>query len=179
MSTPYMAQITAYAFSVIPKGWMACNGQLLSINSNQALFALIGTTYGGDGRTTFGLPNLQGRMPMSFGNGGGGSYTLGEISGEVNHTLLQAEMPAHPHQVAASNATGSNSGALATPIQNNYPAMPAAPANTNLYASAPTAGLNLGGGSSPAGGSQPHPNQQPYLALNFCIATQGLFPSRN
>jgi len=171
MSTPYMAQITTYAFGLVPKGWLACNGQLLSINSNQALFALLGTTYGGDGRTTFGIPNLQGLMPMGFASG----FVLGQTGGEINHTLLSAEMPLHTHQVAASNATGS----LVNSPQNNYPAMPAAPAGTNLYAAAPTAGLNLGGGSSSVGGSQPHPNQQPYLALSFCIATQGLFPSRN
>ena len=168
MSTPYLGQITAYAFGVIPKGWMACNGQLLQINQNQPLFSLIGTTYGGDGRTTFGLPNLQGLMPLSMGPG----YNIGQTGGEANHTLVVNEMPTHNHSVAASTTSTS----LQSAAQNNYPT---APAGDTLYASSQTAGVNMGGGSSPNGASQPHPNQQPYLALSFCIAVQGLFPSRN
>jgi microcystin-dependent protein len=168
MSTPYIGQITAYAFGTIPKGWMPCNGQLLQISQNQPLFALIGTTYGGNGTQTFALPNLQGLMPLGMGSG----FNIGQTGGEANHALMLNEMPTHTHPVGAATATGS----LQTPAQNNWPA---APAGMTLYSSSATAGLQLDGGSSPTGAGQGHPNQQPYLALTFCIAVQGIFPSRS
>jgi microcystin-dependent protein len=153
-------------FNFPPKGWAFCNGQLLPINQNQALFSLLGTTYGGDGRVTFGLPNLQGRAPMHFGDG----HTLGETGGEANHTLTVAETPPHSHQVNVSNATtggtASPAGAFLGGATNAY--LPGTPTAT---LSPSTVGI--------AGGSQQHPNQQPYLALSFCIALQGIFPSQN
>jgi microcystin-dependent protein len=165
MSTPYLGQITAFAFGVVPKGWAACNGQLMPINNqNQPLFSLLGTTYGGDGKTTFGLPNLQGCSPIGFGGG----YTLGNTGGEASHPLTLSELPKHGHSVVASSSTTS----LLDPISGNFPAAPAG----DLYGTSPS--TTLGSGSSPAG-SAGHPNQQPYLPLSFCIATTGIFPSHN
>jgi microcystin-dependent protein len=153
------------SFNYPPKGWAFCNGQFLPINQNQALFALLGTTYGGNGQTTFALPNLRGKVPIHMGNG----HTLGEASGEENHTLSISEMPAHTHLLSASPSNAGN------PIPtNNYLA-----AANNQYA--PPADLTTMHPSSitNVGGSQPHLNMQPYLVLSFCIALQGIFPSRN
>ncbi len=165
MATPYLSEIRILSFGFPPKGWALCNGQLLPINQNQALFSLLGTTYGGDGRVNFGLPNLQGRTPMHVGDG----HTLGELGGEQNHTLSIAEIPAHTHSWGATN-TAAN----------------APNPTSNLLGSAPEydgSGSNLTpmypGVLSTVGGSQPHPNMQPYLTLNFCIALQGIFPSQN
>jgi microcystin-dependent protein len=168
MSEPFLSEIRIMSFGFAPKGWAMCNGQLLPINQNQALFALLGTTYGGDGRTTFALPDLQSRVPMSLGSG----HALGERGGETGHTLSQAEMPVHTHAVEASTAA---SGGTASPA-NNY------------LGGANNAYLPPGGGSqttlrpdavTTVGGSQAHQNLQPFLALNFCIALQGIFPSQN
>lgn len=165
MGTPYLSEIRIYAFNFAPKGWAKCNGQFLPINQNQALFSLLGTMYGGNGQTTFALPNLQGRIPMHLGDG----FTQGEAGGEYAHTLTQGEMPAHVHLVSASGATAS---ALSAPgnlwANGNEPAYASTP-NVTLN---PAAVLNTGG-------SQPHENMPPYLVLNFCIALQGVFPSRN
>jgi microcystin-dependent protein len=165
MSTPFLGEIKIVSFNYAPKGWALCNGQLLPINQNAALFSLLGTFYGGNGTTTFALPNLQARMPVHVGNG----YTQGQLGGEVNHTLIVTEIPAHTHAVqgvtsnaSSASATG-NSWAVTT--QNAYAASP----NTTL---APAAAAS-------AGGSQPHNNMPPYLVLNFVIALQGIFPSRN
>jgi len=163
MGTPYLSEIRIYSFNFAPKGWAKCNGQFLPINQNQALFSLLGTTYGGNGQTTFALPNLQGRIPMHLGGG----FTQGEMAGEYAHTLTQSEMPTHVHLVSASGATAS---ALSAPgnlwANGNEPA----------YASTPNVALNSAAVSN-TGGSQPHENMPPYLVLNFCIALQGVFPS--
>ena len=165
MAEPFLSEIRIMSFSFAPKGWAMCNGQLMPINQNQALFSLLGTTYGGDGRTTFGLPNLQGSTPMHFGNG----HTLGEKGGEQNHTLSISEVPTHTHVLNASNtpaATNIPTGAYLAIVNNAY----TAPAN--LVAMSPASLANQGG-------SQAHPNMQPFLTLNFCIALQGIFPSQN
>jgi len=171
MAEPYLSEIRIFSFNFAPKGWAFCNGQLLPINQNQALFALLGTSFGGNGQTNFALPNLQGRVPIHTG----GSYpNVGNSVGEVAHTLTQAEMPQHAHTVmgttspASSPTPGGNLFAAVDPstFQNAY-----APAS-NLAALAPGTVTN-------AGGSQPHENMMPYLVLNFCIALQGIFPSRN
>jgi microcystin-dependent protein len=165
MGTPYMTEIRIVAFNFAPKGWALCNGQLLPINQNQALFALLGTTYGGNGQTTFGLPNLRGQVPIHMGRG----HTLGETAGSTSVTLNQQQMPAHTHTVLASDANAT----LPTPPGNVL-----AQAN-NLYT--PAANLTALDPSSVSnvGGSQPHNNMMPYLVLNFIIALQGIFPSRN
>ena len=152
------------SFSFPPKGWALCNGQLLPINQNQALFALLGTTYGGDGRVNFGLPNLQGRVPIHFG-----ISPLGEIAGEQTHTLNISELPQHTHPVIAS----SNAADQGSP-QGNYWAVESSNAYSGAYdnSMAPQA-------LSFTGGSQPHNNMPPYLVLSFCIALQGIFPSQN
>src|SRR5262245_32122737 len=165
MAEPFLSEIRIMSFGFAPKGWAMCNGQLLPINQNQALFSLLGTTYGGDGRTTFALPNLQGNTPMHVGNG----HTLGERGGEQNHTLSIAELPAHTHVPNASSAaadTNIPTGAYVASVNNAY----TAPAN--LVAMSPASLANTGG-------SQAHLNMQPYLALTFCIALQGIFPSQN
>jgi microcystin-dependent protein len=164
MSEPYIAEIKIVSFNFAPKGYALCNGQLLPINQNQALFSLLGTTYGGNGQTTFALPNLQGRVPIHFG-----SHTLGEASGQENVTLNISQLPAHNHLVSASNANPDQG----SPAGNMWAG------NTGAYSSAsPDSSMNPASISS-AGGSQPHTNMQPYLVMNFVIALQGIFPSRN
>jgi microcystin-dependent protein len=164
MAEPFLAEIKIVSFNFAPQGWALCNGQLLPINQNQALFALLGTTYGGDGRVNFALPNLQSRVPIHFGDG----LIQGQVAGEESHTLIQGEMPTHSHAWQATTANGT------TPVPGNGQVLGAF---NNGYSS---------GGSpvSPplvgtAGGSQPHDNMQPYLVLNFIIALQGIFPSQN
>jgi len=165
MSEPFLSEIKIVSFNFAPKGWALCNGQLLPINQNQALFALLGTTYGGNGQTTFALPNLQGRVPIHFGN----NHTLGEVAGEENHTLNINEMAAHAHPVSASDAA-PNQG---LPTNNIWAS------GSGAYSSAsPNSAMNPASISN-SGGSQPHTNIQPYLVLNFVIALQGIFPSRN
>ncbi len=167
MSTPYLAEIRIVSFNFPPKGWALCNGQLMPINQNQALFALLGTTYGGDGRVTFGLPNLQGRVPVHFGSG----ISLGEISGEATHTLSISELPAHTHEPVGSSAT-ANQG---LPAGNVW-----ATSSQDAYAPAANANTVVSQSSIPsAGGGQPHENMPPYLTLNFVIALQGIFPTIN
>jgi len=167
MASPFLGEIRIISFNFPPKGWAFCNGQLLPINQNQALFALLGTTYGGNGTTNFALPNLQARAPVHMGNG----IVLGERGGESAHTLAISELPAHTHQATASDQAadaGSPAGAYWAPGQANA----YAPPNNNLVAMEPAAIPN-------AGGSQPHENMSPYLVLNFMIALQGIFPSQN
>ena len=185
MSTPYMGQIEAFPFNTVPKGWLPCSGQLLSIAQNSALFSLLGTTYGGNGVQTFALPNLQGVVAMGQGNGAGLTpRIIGERTGEQNHTILITETPTHNHQLmtAPTGAAASNQdtpannvvlgtatgflGSTPTPVQ-PYAATPPAPSVT-------MAGAAIGLTS----GNQPHSNMMPYLALQFCIATSGLYPSR-
>lgn len=165
MSTPFLSEIKIISFNFAPKGWALCNGQLMPINQNQALFSLLGTTYGGDGRVNFALPNLQGRMPVHKGSG----ITLGEKAGETAHTLSISELPAHNHVPVGSSSA---------------PAFPNA--DGNLWATSTAKNYNSSSDSAmnpacltPTGGSQPHDNMSPYLVLNFVIALQGIFPSQN
>jgi microcystin-dependent protein len=169
MSEPFLAEIRIMSFNFPPKGWSTCNGQLLPINQNQALFSLLGTTYGGDGQQTFALPNLQGRVPIYVGNG----HSQGNQGGEQNHTLTISELPTHVHAGQATTATATTNAPDTTVLlaQSAASSLYAA-ADANLQPLAPNA---LGN----AGGSQPHQNMQPFLVLNFCIALQGIFPSRN
>ena len=169
MGTPYLAEIRLTSFAYAPKGWAMCNGQLLPINQNHALFALLGTTYGGDGRTNFALPDLRGRAPMHFS----GTHGLGSAGGEDFHVLTAAEMPAHAHALRASTkaaaSSSPNGGVLAQPGRGGTPAFAAA---ASLVPLNPAAIAHTGGGQS-------HENRPPFLAMNFVIALQGIFPSRN
>jgi microcystin-dependent protein len=164
MSTPFLSEIKIMSFGFAPKGWALCNGQLLPINQNQALFSLLGTTYGGDGRVNFGLPNLQGRVPTHMGSG----MTLGQLGGEQNHTLSISEIPTHTH---VANATTNNTGL--TEIAANNILGPG-----KVYAAASNLTSLLPSTLGVVGGSQAHLNMQPFLTLSFCIALQGIFPSQ-
>ena len=171
MADPFVAEIRIFPFTFAPKGWAFCNGQLLPISQNTALFSLLGTTYGGDGKSTFALPNMQGNAPMHPGQGSGLSlHDLGEQGGTNTVTLIESEMPSHGHAVNASAAEGStgdpNGQLVASGIGVNMYSATLNPTTLNPNAVAP------------AGGSQPHNNMQPYLTLNFCIALQGIFPQR-
>jgi microcystin-dependent protein len=168
MSEPFLSEIKIVSFNFPPKGWALANGQLLPINQNQALFALLGTTYGGNGQTNFALPNLRGRVPIHMGNG----HTLGEAAGSTSVTVNIQQLPTHMHGLQASsndqNVTLDPSNAFLAPVNNTYTS-PASGGLTTLHPSSVTS----------VGGSQPHNNMMPYLALNFIIALQGIFPSRN
>ena len=173
MADPFVAEIRIFPFNFAPRGWAFCDGQLLPLSQNTALFSLLGTTYGGDGRSNFALPDVQGNAPMHPGQGPGLSlHDLGETSGAQTSTLLDSEMPAHSHGLLASGQPGEDptpgpSEALARSVGANLYQTNSA----NLVQLAPTA-LTL------AGGDQPHNNMQPYLTLNFCIALQGVYPPR-
>jgi microcystin-dependent protein len=174
MSDQYVAEIRIFAGNFAPIGWAFCNGQLMSISQNTALFSLLGVTYGGDGRTTFGLPNLQGLSPLQPGQGGGlSNYSLGETGGVPNVTLLTTELPSHQNPVQGSNTPGDNSD----PTGRVW-GIPAVARGTNLYAPGPVNTQMSPQAFSLTGGGQPHNNMPPYLALNFIIALQGIFPSR-
>ncbi len=167
MAEAFLGEIKVISWNFPPKGWTFCNGQLLPINQNQALFALLGTTYGGDGRTNFALPNLQGRVPIHMGNG----FTEGEAGGQTAHTLSISELPIHTHSINASSDAGSTTvpstdKILASSLNQTYRAPDAA-----LTSFLPSSISNVGG-------SQPHENMSPYLVLNFIIALQGIFPSQ-
>lgn len=166
MAEPFLSEIRVMSFAFAPKGWALCNGQLLPINQNQALFSLLGTTFGGDGRVNFALPDLRGRTPIHVGSG----HTLGERGGEQAHTLSIAELPTHVHVAQATTLAGD------TPIPAGNVL---ADSPSQLYAAA--SGLTaLGAGTvTNTGGSQAHLNMQPFLTLSFCIALQGIFPSQN
>ncbi|MGL4400500.1 MAG: phage tail protein [Luteolibacter sp.] len=180
-SQPVISQIQIFAFDFAPRNWALCNGQLLPINQNQALFSLLGTTYGGNGTTTFGLPDLRSRMPKHFGQSAGTSgYVLGQASGSENVTLLSTQMPSHTHAITttASQPCQSAVGSFDAPEGK----FPASHESANIYSTAKNAALGapvFNTTIGAAGGSQPHPNMPPYLAMNFCIAVQGIFPSRN
>jgi microcystin-dependent protein len=167
MAEPFLSEVRIMSFVFAPKGWALCNGQLLPINQNQGLFSLLGTTFGGDGRVNFALPDLRGRTPIHVGSG----HTLGERGGEQAHTLSIAELPTHTHV-----ANGVNASADAVDPTNAFLASPASAVGpvygpaSSLVAMNPGAVLNLGG-------SQAHLNMQPFLTLSFCIALQGIFPS--
>jgi len=166
--TPFIGQIQSFGFGLVPKGWAPCNGQLLAINQYQALFSLLGTTFGGDGIRTFALPDLRGRTPVSQGQ----NFTLGQPGGEEGHTLTLNEVPSHNHAIMGSS---NNSGLVGSPA-NNLPGQPA----TAVYAAGAALNANLNGAAiGNAGGSQPHENRQPFLTINWCIALIGIFPSRN
>ena len=183
MSEPFIGQIMLFAGNFAPRGWAFCNGQLLSIAQNTALFSILGTTYGGNGQTTFALPDLRGRVPISPGQGPGlPNYTLGQMSGETNHTLIITEMPAHNHAAQVTTRAydegfgGGGDGSVPT---NRYWSSVASGApynsttNTTMNAGAVQAVIGV------AGGSQPHNNMQPYTAINYIIALEGIYPSRN
>ncbi|HEX8391915.1 MAG TPA: tail fiber protein [Longimicrobium sp.] len=166
MSEPFLSEIKVVSFNFPPKGWALCNGQLLPINQNQALFALLGTTYGGNGQTNFALPNLRGRVPIHRGNG----HNLGEAAGSTSVTVNISQLPTHTHLVQATNNPSTSDDPTGNVIGQ---------AGGNLYA-----GFASPAAMGPAmvtntGGSQPHNNMMPYLTLNFIIALQGIFPSQN
>jgi microcystin-dependent protein len=184
MSQPFVGQIEAFAFGFAPRGWAPCQGQLLPINQNQALFSLLGTTYGGDGRSTFALPDLRGRVAMGQGNGAGLTpRVIGETVGEEAHTLLSTEIPSHSHSLmTAPNAATANN------VDNPGPTVVLGPATAtqgtisipiNPYTAAnPTTPL-APSAITPNNGGQPHSNMMPFLVLEFCISLTGIFPSRN
>lgn len=168
MAEPFLSELRLFSFVFAPKGWALCNGQLLPINQNQALFSLLGTTYGGNGQTNFALPDLRGRAPIHVGGG----YTLGQAGGEQAHTLTIAELPTHTHVLQATTTAAStnipnNTMLLASTAPNDFYTGPAA-----LTTTAPGTVANVGG-------SQAHLNMQPFLTLSWCIALQGIFPSPN
>jgi microcystin-dependent protein len=166
MAEPFLSEIRIMSFVFAPKGWALCNGQLLPINQNQALFSLLGTTFGGDGRVNFALPDNRGRTPIHVGSG----HTLGERGGEQAHTLTISELPTHPHQISASTTA---SGGTDNPTGNFLGSA------SNLYHT-PASLIAMNPGTiTNTGGSQAHLNMQPYLTLSFCIALQGIFPSPN
>jgi microcystin-dependent protein len=170
MSEPFLGEIKLVAFNFPPRGWATCDGQVLSISQNQALFAILGTTYGGNGMTTFALPDLRGRVPFHMGTNQGGSYALGQSGGEATHTLTTSELPPHSHVPGASQtATQVNplSGVFANGGELAYSSTAASPTLLNPAS------------VQPSGGSLPHENMSPYLTVNFIIALQGIFPSRN
>jgi microcystin-dependent protein len=171
MAEPFIGEIRMVGFSFAPVGWALCNGQLLAIAGNDALFALIGTTYGGDGQTTFQLPNLQSRFPLHMGQGQGLSpYSLGQLAGTENVTLLANQIPAHGHTPLSNSTAGDQ----ASPTNNFW----AASAQQLYSNAAPAAAMNTGL-IQPSGGNQPHDNMNPFLVINFIIALNGVFPSRN
>jgi microcystin-dependent protein len=165
MSLPYIGQLLLASWNFAPKSYTQCNGQLLAISQYTPLFSLLGTTYGGDGRTTFGLPNLQGRTPLSVGAG----FTLGQVGGEEFHTLKSGEVPLHIHGINAALSVDK------TTVGGNLPGGGGA---TIFTAPSNLSGMNAGVLTN-FGGSQGHENRQPYLVLNWCIALQGVFPSQN
>jgi microcystin-dependent protein len=181
MGTPYLSEIKIVSFNFAPKGWALCNGQFLPINQNQALFSLLGTTYGGNGQTTFALPDLRGRAAMHIGGG----HIQGEAGGQIAHTLTIAELPAHNHFANANNTNGLANVAGITPSNTKVTAQAlvsiqgGGTQEAQIYGTGAVSGAMHPATIGNTGGSQPHENRQPYLALNFCIALIGVFPSRN
>lgn len=179
MSEPFLSEIKVVSFNFAPKGWALCNGQFMPINQNQALFSLLGTTYGGNGQTTFALPDLRGKVPIHFG----GSHDLGEVAGSTAVTVNIQQLPTHIHMMMAKNATADLVNGSIPANTKSLAQAGAATANpppaVNLYAGGnPTAALGAGSCTN-TGGSQAHNNMMPYLTLNFIIALQGIFPSQN
>ena len=174
MSDPFLAEIRIFPFNFPPTGWAWCNGQLMPLSQNTALFALLGTTYGGDGKSTFALPDLRGRAPMHPGQGPGLSpYDLGQSGGADAVPLIEAEMPAHSHNLMANAADPAN-------VQGPSPEVVLARSSPFIYKALPVndAAPMAGQAIAPSGGSLPHNNLQPYLTVSFCIALQGIFPPR-
>jgi microcystin-dependent protein len=173
MSDQFVAEIRIFPFNFPPQGWAFCDGQILPLSQNTALFSLLGTTYGGDGKTNFALPNMQGNAPMHPGQGPGLSlHDLGETGGSDTVTLLQSEIPSHSHAMAASTQDGLDNHPVNNLLAQGIGVAQYTDANTG-----PFTNLNNNALAS-AGGGQPHNNMQPYLTLNFCIALQGVFPPR-
>lgn len=171
---PFVAEIRIFGFYFAPKGWAFCNGQLLPITQNTALFSLLGITYGGDGKSTFALPDMQGNAPMHPGQGPGLSlYDLGEMGGSETVTLLESEMPAHSHTLQAASAQDPGNLQVGGPTR-----VFAAPGNGQAYNAAASLVQMAPQALAPIGGDQPHNNMMPYLTMNFCIALQGVFPPR-
>ena len=172
MADPFVAEIRIFGFNFAPTGWALCNGQLMPISQNTALFSLLGTTYGGDGKSTFALPDMQGNAPMHPGQGQGLSLRdLGEIGGAESVTLIESEMPAHTHTLRGNNTLAESSIPTGASIGRQ---------TFNMFQTNSSANLTQMAFQSlaPAGGSLPHNNMQPFLVLNFCIALQGVFPAR-
>ena len=172
MADPFVAEIRIFPFNFAPKGWAFCDGQLLPLSQNTALFSLLQTTYGGDGKSTFALPNIQGNAPMHPGQGPGLSlHDLGETGGSQTVTLLESEIPAHSHRINASAGEGTATSPAGQLLASGV--------GVNMYSTTtnPLTQLNPNA-LTPAGGDQPHNNMMPYLTLNFCIALQGVFPPR-
>lgn len=179
MADPFVGEIRCFGFNFAPRGWAMCNGQLLAISSNTALFSILGTTFGGDGRTTFALPNLEGRSPMHPGSSPGLTTILGEPTGSSTVTLIISEVPRHTHAIfAAQIETGGGSERSAGPTPTSYLARSG---GGTIYQEPPTTPNTPFSTSAigVTGNSQSHNNLQPYLVLNFCIATEGIFPARN
>lgn len=187
---PFVGQVQIFGFSFAPRGWSACNGALFAINQNMALFSLLGTTYGGNGQTTFGLPNLCSRAPVGIGPNTLGLQQIayGELGGTQNHTLTINEMPAHSHPTTstANMAVSTNTDGATTPAANSYlAALAGAGKSGGLYSSSAGTTVQLGNSvtvtstSTVVGGSQPHSILNPYLGMNYCIALEGVFPPRN
>ena len=171
MADPFVAEIRIFPFNFAPRGWAWCDGQLLPLSQNTALFSLLGTTYGGDGKSNFALPDLQGRAPMHPGQGPGLSlHDLGETGGSETVTLLESEIPAHSHQLRGS----IDDADLAIPTPNRS----LAKSSANAYTATQVTTSMATQGLAPAGGDQPHNNFQPFLTFYFCIALQGVFPPR-
>ena len=176
MSDPFVAEIRIFPFNFAPKGWAFCDGQILPLSQNTALFSLLGTTYGGNGQSTFALPDLQGRAAIHAGQGPGLSlYDLGQEGGETAVTVIQSEMPAHNHAANCRNGSGTN---FTTPVGNIWANAAFGRGGINLYSNVAASGTMSPFAAQPSGGSQPHNNMQPYLTLNYCIALQGVFPPR-
>jgi microcystin-dependent protein len=177
VSQPFLGQVQPFGFNFAPRGWALCDGQLLAISQNTALFSLLGTFYGGDGVNTFQLPDLRSRVPMHQGTFAGSTYVIGELAGVENVTLLQSNLPPHVHSFSGTSSSANvgslsaDGGALAKIYD---------PTGTagNYYAPDATTQVLTAGSVAPAGGSQPHSNIQPYLTINWCIALTGIFPSR-
>jgi microcystin-dependent protein len=169
---PFLGEIRLFPYTFAPRGWAFCNGQILSIAQNTALFSLLGTTYGGDGRTTFGLPDLRGRVAVSSGQGPGLSpYELGATGGAESVSLTESQMPTHQHHVSVNGASGGSN----SPV-NRYLGRVA---GGTAYAAAPNNRTLNAGAIAPAGGGQPHENRPPHLTLNYCIALEGIYPARD
>jgi microcystin-dependent protein len=182
MSEPYLSMIEAFGFNFAPVGWALCAGQTLAIAQNQALFALLGTTYGGNGTTTFNLPDLRGRLAVGFGQGLGlSSYALGAAGGEEAHRLSASEVPSHAHTLHATNngqANGTNIPGAGVLMGSGYGIEANNPVE-NVYSNAAPTVAMAANAVGPAGGGQPHENRMPFLTINYCIALQGIFPSRS
>ena len=181
MAQPYLSMIEAFGFNFAPRGWAFCAGQSLAIAQNQALFALLGTTFGGNGTTTFNLPDLRGRLALGFGQGSGLSpYALGAAGGEEAHQLVASEVPPHAHTLNAVNngqANGTNIPSASVMMGSGY-GMEANNPVENIYSNA-TPSIAMAAGAVGVTGGTPHENRMPFLTINYCIALQGIFPSRN